>query len=55
MTAIRELHANVGDATAQGTIACAQTMLDLHSELDGDVLVNDAVTAVTQLVRRLQG
>ena len=55
MTAIRELQANFGDTAAQGTIAYAQTMLDLHPELDGDVLVNDAVTAVTQFVRRLQG
>ena len=55
MTAIRELQANFGDTTAQGTIAYAQTMLDLHPELDGNVLVNDAVTAVTQVVRRLQG
>ena len=55
MTAIRELQANFGDTTDQGTIAYAQTMLDLHPELDGDVLVNDAVTAVTQFVRRLKG
>lgn len=55
MTAIRELQANFGDSAAQGTIAYAQTMLDLRPELDGDVLLNDALTAVTQFVRRLQG
>jgi len=55
MTAIRELQANFGDTAAQGTIAYAQTMVDLHPELDGDVLVNDAVTAVAQFVERLQG
>jgi hypothetical protein len=30
MTALQELVANFGDTTAQGTIAYAQTMLDLH-------------------------
>jgi hypothetical protein len=55
MTAIRELQASFGDTTAQATLAYAQTMLDLRPELDGDVRVNDAVTAVTQFVRRLQG
>ena len=55
MTAILELLANFGDTTSQGTTAYAQTMLALHPQLDGDVLANDALAAVTQFVQRLQG
>ena len=54
-TALQELLANFGDISAKGTIAYAQTMLDLLPEMDGDVLANEAVAAVTQFVRRLQG
>ena len=49
------LLANFGDTSAQGTAASAETMLDLHPALNGDVLANDAVTAVAQFVQRLQG
>ncbi len=52
-TALGELAANFADASAQGTTAYATTMVGLHSELDRDVLANDAVAAVSLFVGAL--
>ena len=52
-TALGELSANFAAATAQGSTAYASTMLSLHSELDADVLANDAVAAVEEFVSLL--
>lgn len=52
-TALGELAANFADATAQGSVAFAQTMSGLHTELDPDVLANDAVAAVGAFVTEL--
>jgi hypothetical protein len=53
-TALGELSANFVDARAQGSLAYASTMYGLHSELDQDVLANDAVAAVEAFVAALR-
>lgn len=45
-TAIGELSANFADEASQGSLAYATTMAGLHTDLDVDVLANDAVEAV---------
>lgn len=52
-TALGELSANFADATAQGSVAYAATMLGLHTDLDHDVLANDAVAAVSAFIGAL--
>jgi Nucleotidyl transferase AbiEii toxin, Type IV TA system len=52
-TALGELAANFVDATAQGSDAYATIMSGLHTELDSDVLANDAVSAVIAFVTEL--
>jgi hypothetical protein len=49
-TALTELAANFSDANAQGSLAYAVTMQGLHTDLDADVLANDAVAGVTAFV-----
>ena len=53
-TAIGELSANFVDAAAQGSVAYATTMMDLHPDLDFDVLANDAAAAVAIFVAALR-
>lgn len=53
-TAIGELSANFADEAAQGSVAYATTMVNLHPDLDIDVLANDAVTAVAIFVNTLR-
>jgi len=53
-TALGELSANFVDARAQGSLAYASTMSGLHSELDTDVLANDAVAAVDAFIAALR-
>lgn len=45
-TALSELAANFTDAGSQGSEAYASTMIGMHSDLDKDILANDAVAAV---------
>ena len=52
-TALDDLAVNFTHVDAQGPIACADTMLELHPESDRDVLANDAVTAVNVFVAAL--
>jgi hypothetical protein len=52
-TASSELATNFANATCQGSLAYADTMASLHTELDIDVLAQDAVAAVGEFVRRL--
>ncbi len=53
-TAIGELSANFADEAAQGSVAYAATMINLHPDLDIDVLANDAVAAVAIFVDTLR-
>jgi hypothetical protein len=53
-TALDELSANFADAGAQGSTAYASTMLGIHSELDGDVLANDGVAAISAFIGELK-
>jgi hypothetical protein len=52
-TALGELAANFADATAQGSVAFADTMSGLYAELDPDVLANDAVAAIGAFITAL--
>jgi hypothetical protein len=52
-TALEELLANFATASAQGSFAFATTMFTLHSDLDVDILANDAVAAVDVFVTTL--
>lgn len=51
--ALSEPAANFVDVDAQGAKAFAQTMVGLHSDLDVDVLANDAVVAIALFIERL--
>lgn len=53
-TALTELSANFADATAQGSVAYAETMFGLYPELDADILANDAVAAVAAFIGELR-
>jgi len=52
-TALDDLSANFTDPSSQGAEAFAEIMLGLYPESDWDVLVNDAVAAVTAFVAAL--
>lgn len=52
-TALGELSANFAEASAQGSGTYANTMSGLHTELDPDVLANDAVTAASVFIAGL--
>jgi len=54
VTALGELSANFADAAAQGSAAFVETMVAIHSDLDGDVLANDAVAAVAAFIGELR-
>ncbi len=49
--ALGELAANFVEASAQGTLAFAKTMTELHPDLDADVLANDAVAGMAAFLR----
>jgi hypothetical protein len=53
-TVVGELAANFATADSQGSLAYATTMNGLHSDLDEDVLANDAVAAVRIFVTGLR-
>jgi hypothetical protein len=53
-TALTELAANFFDANAQGSLAYAMTMHELHPDLDADVLANDAVAGIGSFVGGLE-
>jgi predicted nucleotidyltransferase len=53
-TALTELAANFSDANAQGSLAYAMTMQEIHPDLDADVLANDAVAAIAAFVGGLK-
>ncbi|HUP70870.1 MAG TPA: nucleotidyl transferase AbiEii/AbiGii toxin family protein [Acidimicrobiales bacterium] len=53
-TALEDLASNFSSSDAQGPQAYADTMLDLHSEHDWDLLTNDAVTAVATFMAGLK-
>jgi hypothetical protein len=53
-TALGEVAANFVDPRDQGSVAYATTMVDLHTDLDFDVLANDAVAAVLAFMKELQ-
>lgn len=52
-TALGELAANFADETAQGSLAYSDTMSGLHTDLDYDVLANNAVAAVAAFIAAL--
>jgi hypothetical protein len=52
-TALSELTANFTDADSHGSVAYATTMVGMHSDLDLDVLANDAVAAVATFMDAL--
>lgn len=49
-TALADLVANFADRSAQGPQAYAESMVDMHTDMDWDVLVNDAIAAVERFV-----
>jgi len=53
-TALEELAANFTDPASQGSVAYTDTMFGLHSDLDRDVLANDAVAAVSTFIDALR-
>lgn len=52
-TALDDLVANFVTVDAQGPVAYAETMLELHPERDWELLTNDAVTAINAFVTEL--
>ena len=52
-TALHELLANFTDATSQGSVAYATTMVGLHPDLDEAVLANDSVAALAAFMAEL--
>jgi hypothetical protein len=54
VTALSELSANFGDTAAQGTVAYATTMVELHPDLDYSVEANNAVAAVELFITALE-
>ncbi|MDQ6947750.1 MAG: hypothetical protein M3256_16145 [Actinomycetota bacterium] len=49
-TALTELSTNFTDADSQGSVAYATTMSGMHTDLDINVLANDAVAAVAMFM-----
>lgn len=52
-TALDALASNFTDPEAQGPQAYAESVLDLHPDLDWDLLANDAVTAIAAFIAGL--
>lgn len=53
-TALGELSANFVNSYAQGSVAYAETMTDLHPDLDADILANDAVAGIDAFLKGLR-